>query len=302
MNTNNLDLNLLRVFGAVYATRSVSRAADQLDVTQPAVSQGLARLREALGDPLFLRAAGGVRPTARADQLAETVRDAMQTLENALLRSASFEPQKARRVFRLHMTDIGELRFLPELMTAMHEQAPLARIETQPVPLAELGGALDRGSVDLAFGFLPALKDVHSTRLFSDRYIVLLRHGHPLVTGGGRPLGLRELRQLRFVTVRTHAYTREALRSIDLEHRICLTTEHFMSLPGILGHTDLAVIMPRDIAMALAPARHYAIAEITLPMRQFDVSVHWSRRYDADPANRWLRELAMSLFQNAHKA
>ncbi|MCZ2105105.1 MAG: LysR family transcriptional regulator [Burkholderiales bacterium] len=296
MNTKNLDLNLLRVFDAVYATRSVSRAAEQLDVTQPAVSQGLARLREALGDPLFLRAAGGMRPTARADQLSETVHDAMQALENALLLSATFDPQQARRVFRLHMTDIGEMRFLPELMTAVRKRAPMARIETQPMPLAELGSALDRGSIDLALGFLPSLKDVRSMRLFSDRYIVLLRRGHPLLAGNGRPMGLPELRQLEFATVRTHAYTREALRSVELEHRVRLTAEHFMCLPGVLRHTDLAVIMPRDIAMALAPPRHYTIAEITLPMRQFDVSIHWSRRYDADPANRWLRELAMTLF------
>lgn len=296
MNFRDLDLNLLRLFGAVYATRSVSRAAEMLDVTQPAVSQGLARLRAALNDPLFLRAGGGMQPTARADQLAEDVHDAMQMLETALRRSATFEPRQTRRVFRLHMTDIGEMRFLPELMAAMREQAPLARLETLPVPLAELASALDRGRIDLAFGFLPSLKDVRSTRLFPDRYIVLLRRGHPLVKRADRPIGLDELARMDFVTVRTHAYTREALRSIDLEHRIRLTTEHFMGLTGVLHGTDLAVIMPRNIADTLAPARHYTIAEMALPMRKFDVSIHWSRRYDADPANRWLRQLALSLF------
>ena len=296
MNIKALDLNLLRLFAAIYATRSVSRAANQLDVTQPAVSQGLARLREALGDPLFLRGAGGVRPTARADQLADAVHDALQTLESALQQSTTFAPQQSRRVFQLHMTDIGETRFLPELVTALRQQAPLARVETQPIALAELGAALDRGSIDLAFGFLPSLREVRSERLFSDRYIVLLRRGHPLLAGCRRAIGLDELRRLDFAAVRTHAYTREVLRSIDLEERIRVTTEHFMCLPRVLSQSDLAVIMPRNIALAFTPTRELDVIEVALPMREFDVSIHWSRRHDADPANRWLRTLALALF------
>ena len=255
MNIKSIDLNLLRVFDAVHGARSVSRAAELLGVTQPAISQGLARLREVLADPLFIRTGGGVRPTARADQLAATVHGALRALEQAVARSAPFEPQQAQRVFRLHMTDIGESRFLPELVTAVRAQAPQARIETLPQPIEELGAALDRGSIDLAFGFLPALRHARSTRLFSDRYIVLLRQGHPLAPLAGQAMGVEQLRQLDFVAVRTHAYTVEVLHSVGLDARVCLTTEHFMCLPGVLRGSDMAVIMPRNIALAFMSER-----------------------------------------------
>jgi len=297
MHIKSLDLNLLRVFDAIYAARSVSRAAVALDLTQPAVSQGLTRLRNLIGDPLFVRASGGVAPTPHADRLAGPVREALRALENAVLQSARFDPQRSDKVFRLHMTDIGEGRFLPGLITAMRRLAPNTRIESLPVPPAEIGPALDHGRIDLAFGYLPALRDTRNVRLFPDRYIILVRRGHPLAAGRPRrPIRLSDLQALDFITVRTHAYTRNALQALGLEHRIRMTTEHFMGLPSIIQVTDLAVIMPRNIALSFAPPEGHTIIEAAFPMREFDVSLHWSRRYDADPSNRWLRKLVLDLY------
>uniref|UniRef100_UPI00333F9DCD LysR family transcriptional regulator n=1 Tax=Castellaniella defragrans TaxID=75697 RepID=UPI00333F9DCD len=300
MNIKNLDLNLLRVFNAIYMARSVSRAATALDLTQPAVSQGLARLRNLIGDPLFIRASGGVAPTPHADRLAGPVREALWALENAVLQSTRFDPEHSDKTFHLHMTDIGEGRFLPELITAIRRRAPNVRIETLRVPTDEIGQALDHGRIDLAFGYLPVLKDTCCAHLLPDRYIVLLRRGHPLAARRTRkPIPLSDLQALDFVTVRTHAYTRDALRVLDLEHRIWLTTGHFMGLPGIIQATDLAAIMPRNIALSFAPIKRHIIIEADLPMRHFDVSLHWSRRYDADPANLWLRKLTLALYNHA---
>jgi DNA-binding transcriptional LysR family regulator len=174
MHLKNIDLNLLRLFDAVYRHRSVSRAAESLDLTQPAASHGLTRLRTLVHDPLFVRTPGGVRPTPEADRLADPVRHALRTIEEALSASRAFEPLQSGRTFRLHMSDIGEGRFVPDLMVVLREQAPGVRIETLPLPRGEITAALDSGRIDFAIGFLPMVKDTRSVELLRDRYIVLL--------------------------------------------------------------------------------------------------------------------------------
>jgi DNA-binding transcriptional LysR family regulator len=297
VHLKDIDLNLLRVFDAVYRAGSVSRAAELLDLTQPAASQGLTRLRALVHDPLFVRAPGGVRPTPKAQRLAEPIRQALATLEEALGESRGFDPAQSRRAFRIHMSDIGEGRFLPELMVALREQAPGVRIETLPLPPAEIAGALDTGRIDLAFGFLPTVKDTQRLQLLKDRYIVLLRKGHPFTRGKRGPKQLlADLRQLEFVAVRTHADTLRILQLLKLEDRLRLTTEHFMVLPSIVKATDLAVVMPRNIARGFEGG--YAIVEPDFPLRDFTVALHWSKRFEGDPGNRWLRGVIEGLFRS----
>jgi len=297
MHIDKIDLNLLRVFDAVYRERSVSRAAEALGLTQPAVSHGLTRLRLLLADALFTRAAGGVAPTPRAERLASAVRSAMATLQEALVEPERFDPLASRKIFRIHMSDIGEGRFLPPLMARLGALAPGVRLQTLPLPAAEIGPALDSGRLDFAFGFLPAVRDTQRAHLLSDRYIVMVREGHPLAARrrGGKAL-LQALQKAEFVAVRTHADTLRILQLLNLEERVRLTTEHFMVLPAIVRATDLAVVMPRNIAQGFAQAGGYALIEPVFPLRDFSVALHWSRRFESDAANRWLRETIMALF------
>jgi DNA-binding transcriptional LysR family regulator len=299
MHINDIDLNLLRLFDAVYRTRNVSRAAELLDLTQPAASQGLTRLRALIHDPLFMRAGGGVQPTPKANRLADPIRLALVTIEQALSESAGFEPLQSRRSFRIHMSDIGEGRFLPELMVMLRERAPNVRLETMPLPRAEITDALDSGRIDLAFGFLPMVKDTQRVQLLKDRYIVLLRKGHPFTRKRrtGQAL-LEDLKLLEFVSVRTHADTLRILQLLNLEDRLRLTTEHFMVLPSIVKATDLAVVMPRNIAQGFAGEGGYAIVEPPFTLRDFAVSLHWSKRFESDPGNRWLRQAILELFKS----
>jgi DNA-binding transcriptional LysR family regulator len=294
MHLRDVDLNLLRLFDAVYRTGNVSRAAEQLGLTQPAASQGLSRLRALIHDPLFVRGAGGVQPTPKAQRLAEPVREALATLERALGETAGFEPAQSRRTFRLHMSDIGEGRFLPELLAALREQAPGVRIETLPVAREQIMGALDAGRIDFAFGFLPMVKETQRAQLLKDRYVVLLRAGHPFLhrrRTGARLLAA--LAELEFVAVRSHADTLRIVQQLQLEDRLRLVTEHFLVLPSIVQATDLAAIMPRNIALGFAGT---VTVEPAFPQRDFQVALHWSRRFEADPGNRWLRELVVGLF------
>src|SRR4051812_2307586 len=296
MHIKELDLNLLRLFDAVYRTRNVSRAAELLDLTQPAASQGLTRLRTLVQDPLFMRGAGGVQPTPKAQRLAEPVRQALATLEQALAETAGFEPAQASRSFDIHMSDIGESRFLPQLMVTLREQAPGVQIETRPLPREQITEALDAGRIDFAFGFLPMVKDTQRLQLLKDRYVVLLRAGHPFARKRrtGKAL-LEALRELEFVGVRSHADTLRIVQQLRLESRLRLVTEHFMVLPAIVAATDLAAVMPRNIARGFEGG--YAIVEPEFPQRDFVVSLHWSKRFESDPGNRWLRAVIEKLFK-----
>lgn len=299
MHINEIDLNLLRLFDAVYRLRNVSRAAVALNLTQPAASHGLGRLRLLLNDALFERQAGGVKPTPRAERLAGAVRQALTTLQTALDEPTAFDPATSSHIFRLHASDMGEARLLPDLMQAVHVQAPGVRVQTFPIPRNEISAALDEGRIDFAFGFLPMVKDTRRVQLLSDSYAVLLRAGHPFVATAKRKKGqalLAALRELEFVAGRTHADTLRILQELKLEDRIRLTAEHFLALPAIVAATDLAVIMPRDIAKTFVATGGHTLIEPPFPRRDFTVSLHWSRRFEADPAKRWLRELLVGLF------
>ena len=299
MHVNDIDLNLLRLFDAVFRARSVSRAADALDMTQPATSQGLTRLRALLHDPLFIRAPGGVMPTPKAQRLAEPVRRALAAIEQALSESAGFDPAQSRRTFHLHMSDSGEMRFLPALMAAVREQAPHVRLETRRLPREQITEALDSGRIDFAFGFLPTVKDTRRVELIHDHYVVLLREDHPFAKRRWRSAKalLDAMQDLEFVGVRSHAETLRILQSLRAENRLRLVTDHFTVLPSIVRTTDLVAIMPGVIARGFEGG--LAIVEPKFPKRDFTVSLHWSRRFEVDMGNAWLRALAVQSLGNA---
>jgi DNA-binding transcriptional LysR family regulator len=293
MHISELDLNLLRIFDAVYRERNVSRAAESLALSQPAVSQGLGRLRIAMKDALFTRAAGGVAPTANADTLAQAVRQALHLVNEALQNADRFDPASARRTFRIHMSDIGESEFLPGLMHHVRKLAPGVRIETQQLEYAQIENALDTGRIDFAFGYLPGVEKTCSQRLLIERYVVLARADHPLLTA--RP-SRAALARLDYVVVRQHTETAKVLERMALNDNIRLNIPHFMVIPAIVGATDLAVVLPQRIAAKFAQAGRLRIAHPRWGIPDFTVALHWSNRARNDPANQWLRRLTVELF------
>lgn len=296
----HLDLNLLRVFDVIYRTRNVSRASEQLGMSQPSTSQALTRLRLALGDPLFERTRGGVRPTPRANDLARSVQSGLAQLEGGLASHNTFNPGKSTAELRIHLTDIGEARFLPELMSEMRNIAPGIEVRARAWPQSEIGMALDSGDIHLAIGFLPELTTSAHERLLTDKYVVLLRAGHPVAAQlKGKSLTMKKMQQLDLVAVRSHAQTLQMLRAADLDRQVKLTTSTFLALPAIVRNTDLAVLMPRAIAREFLPYEQFLLLETDLPLNIFTVSVHWSRRYEHAPLVQWARQVVSRLFKEA---
>ncbi|MBX3605462.1 MAG: LysR family transcriptional regulator [Piscinibacter sp.] len=292
VHISDFDLNLLRVFQAVHAAGNVSRAAEALGLSQPATSHALARLRRALHDPLFVRAAGGVLPTPRAERFARQVAATLKSLELALHESDRFDPAGSERRFVVHMSDIGADEFLPLLMARLRGDAPGVRLEALQLDPAAIAPALEEGRIDLAFGYLPALTGTEQMHLLDERYVVLLRRGHPLAAG------LRDraaLQQLDFILVASHAEPARALHVLGLESRIRLTLPHFMVAPSILASSDLAVVVPLRPALRFAARHDLQVVEPDLGLPPFAVSCHWTWRARHDSGHRWLREQVAGL-------
>lgn len=291
MNIADTDLNLLQAFHAVHATRSVTRAAEQLGVSQPTVSHALRRLRVLFEDALFVRVQGGMAPTAKAERLAVAVGHAFSTLESAIRETESYDPARSERTFRLHMSDIGETIFLPPLVAALARVAPRVKLEVQQLTGAEIRPALESGRIDLALGYIPEL-DVERRFLLHERYVVLMREAHPLAR---RAPTRSLLARLDYVLVRSHPATERALRALGLGDRVRLTLPHFMVLPRIIADTDLAVVLPSRLATVFRRMGHYVVWQPRAGLPRFDVSVHWYWRYADEPGNRWLRERIVEL-------
>lgn len=308
LDPTRLDLNLLRVFEAVHRTRSVSRAAELLGMSQPAASSAIARLRRELRDPLFARAHHGVRPTPTADRLALAVGQALALLDDALGDSLRFEPARSRRHFRLHLSDIGEARFLPALMADLGQRAPGVTVDCRVVEPERIAGLLDSGELDFAFGYLPSLKAggaAQPTRawpLVEDHYTLLLRRGHPvqaaLAHTRGDDAALREvLAGLGYGVVRSHSETLAVLHSLDLSGRVRLSASHFLALPAIVQRSDLGVVMPAELAREWVRAGDFVQQELPGHWPRFVVSLHASRRRAPDAAQAWLGERLRALFE-----
>src|SRR5437773_7083932 len=183
MNVQDVDLNLLRVFDSVLAERGVTPAAARLGLTQPAVSNALARLRKVFGDALFVRTPSGMDPTPFARELAEPVRQALALLESALAHGPGFDPATSTRAFRFYMSDLGQIEFLPPLVERVQRVAAGVRLEAVALEVEDIAAALAAGSLDLAVGFLPGLgPPIRRRALFRDPYLCLMRADHPITS------------------------------------------------------------------------------------------------------------------------
>jgi len=269
-------------------------------MSQPATSQALTRLRLALGDHLFERTPGGVRPTPRAERLAQPVQAGLALLEAGLADEDAFDPGTSSAQLRLHLTDIGEAGFLPPLISAVRRAAPGMQVKASTWPKEHIVHALDNGLIHFAIGFLPEIVDTVKVDLFPARYVLVMRSDHPLADAlGRRTLDMEQLRRLDLISVQSHARTRRILQSLNLENRIRLETSTFLALPSIVRQTDLAVLMPKAIAIDFEPTKRFRIVEVRLPAGDFTVALHWSRRHEHLPMLRWARELLIGLFGSA---
>jgi DNA-binding transcriptional LysR family regulator len=298
MELSDVDLNLLLLFQRLMQERRVATVAEQMNMSQPGVSNALAKLRRRLGDPLFVRGPRGVVPTPFALRLAEPVSQALATLHAALNPVTGFDPLRAMRTMTIGMTDIGEVVFLPALIERLSRVAPGVALNTVRDTSVNLSNEMADGRVDLAIGLLPQLKGgFYQRRLFDQRYVCLFRCGHPLEDAPLTLAAWREAEHLVVVSAGTgHGQVDEWLKRRGVRRQVRLTVPHFMSVGYILQRTNLIATVPERLALQLATPFSLSLRALPMTLPAAPIHLLWHTRVQHDEGNRWLREVVIDLF------
>ena len=290
-----LDLNLLKTFDALMDERSVTRAAARLALTQPAVSGMLVRLREAFGDPLFVRSSRGVLPTARAEALAPTVRQVLLEVA-AMLQPLSFDPARATLTMTVAATDYALRVIVLPWLAVLRAQAPGLCVAVQPVDDLHVAAQLERGEVDLALTTPEAAPpSVHARPLFDERYVCVARAGHPAMAAGALTLDAFCALDQALVSYGGSPFegvTDRALAALGRQRRVVASVGSFLMLPELLRRTDLIALAParliegeRDLVSCVPP----------LAVPGFTKLAVWHERRHRDAGQRWARERLFEL-------
>lgn len=303
VNFRTLDLNLLRVFDEVMSERSLTRAARNLSITQPAVSNALRRLRESLGDELLRRAGPGVEPTPRAIALWPVVRDTLRQLEHALV-PAAFDPLLADHSFSLAMSDATAAQVIPGTMRTLRQEAPGLSLRVVPLTTRDPRRLLEEESIDMALGYFPAvMADLTARaqagetlpfathRLYLGQYVCVMRADHPLTQG---VLSLDAFCQARHLLVsfsgQPWGFVDEALATLGRERRIALTLNQFFTAGRVVAESDLLTVMPRRFFQTMGMEKGLVERELPMNVPLVHVDALWHRRQQGGPAHRWLRD------------
>lgn len=308
LNLRTFDLNLLKVFDAVMAERSLTRAAHHLALTQPAVSNALRRLREALGDELLIRKGRGLEPTARALELWPAVQDALQRLQNSLSPSM-FDPATASTAFVLTMADATAAELMPGLVDVITRDAPGVSLRVVPLTTRDPRRLLDEGQADLAIGHFPAvLSDLTARaqsgeqvsylhrRLFAGDYVCVMRKDHPLAQG---PLTLERYCAARHMLVsfsgRAFGFIDEALSLLHRTRPVVLTVNQFFTAGKVVAHSDLLTVLPRHFVNVTGFENQLVQRELPFAVAPIQVDALWHQRQDGSSAHAWLRTQVIAL-------
>lgn len=290
VNFRQIDLNLLATLDVLLSELNVTRAAQRLNLSQPSVSVQLARLREVFGDPLLLPGPRGMLPTARAIELREPLRQALEALESAVSTSSTFEPMLADNTWRIAATDYTETAVVLPILNRLRSAAPGTRLAILELNPSRILRQAEQGDVDLIFhlreGSPPSL---HQRLLFTERYVLAGRLNHPALT---RPLTLAQFCKLEHVIVSPegggfHAMSDEVLAKRGLRRKVVLSVPHFLFMLDALANSDLVAVLPERLVKNIATLQVIA-PPIALP--GFDMLMLWHERQHRDPAHQWLRE------------
>ena len=303
MNFRHLDLNLLRVLVAVYRTGSVTAAGRQLALSQPATSNALARLRKFFGDELFVRSPSGLHPTRTAQRIAPAVIAQLQALESTVLSTETFDAQSSSAHWRLSLSDLGEILFLPALAQALRKESPHSHVSNVAVAATQVSEALEAREIDVAIGILqPLHSGIDSESLFQERFVAITgADWKPAVGRLERALTADQLAGAALAvaapTATIHGDVELMLKQLKLIDRAVLRTRHYGALPELVTRTDLLAIVPLMYAETLASRYDVRVWELPGVAIRYDVRMLWHRSATSDAAHSWLRAVLRRLFR-----
>lgn len=311
-NFRTLDLNLLRVFDEVMAERSLTRAARNLSLTQPAVSNALRRLRETLGDELVQRSGQGMAPTARALAIWPAVREALRQLQESLIPN-EFVPARAGLTFVLAMADATAASLIPGLNDILEQEAPGVALRVVPLTTRDPRKMLDEEACDLATGYFPSVvPDLTAKaqsgepmpflfqRLYEDEYVCVMRKDHPLASG---PFTLNRYCAARHMLVsfsgRPYGFVDESLAALGRERRVVLTVNQFFTAGRVVASSNLLTVLPRHFVQVTGMSGQLTLRSLPFAVSPVHVDALWHRRSQQRSAHVWLRQAVVRAAANA---
>ena len=297
MNLSKVDLNLFIVFDAIYTEANLTRAGQIVGITQPAVSNALARLRETFNDPLFVRTAQGMVPTPMAQNIITPVRSALQLLRVSVQESRSFVPEQATKTYRISMTDLTEAVILPHLASRIRRMAPNINIDSFLVKRRETTKELAAGRLEFAIDApLNTDTQVRHVKLFEDHHVCVMRPGHPLAKKERITLDDYLAQSHIHISSRRNGlgHVDLALGKMGLQRRVVLRSQHYQMAPLVMESTDMVMTVHERFA------KRHNLHAVALPIDDvppIETHLFWHESTDQDPANRWMREQIIELSQ-----
>lgn len=293
------DLNLLPVLLVMMEERNVTRAAERLGITQPALSNALNRLRDTLNDPLFIRERYGMRPTPKAEQLAQVVSVALSSIDNVILGQQNFDPLQATRLFTLAPNSYVEFIMMPAIVARLRVCAPGIRLRLTPFGNDVTETGVISGNTDMVLGRIVDPPDnLVVQHLMNEGLACVVRADHPLV---GDTLSADLYEQLRHVNVlppgRMRAGLYQALEQRGLRRQVAVSVTHFLAVPEMIAVTDYCATLPHLICQHLSRDTRLRIVPAPVDLGTFPVEMGWHARYRDDPAHRWFRSLMVETAQ-----
>jgi DNA-binding transcriptional LysR family regulator len=280
---------------------SLTRAARQLGVTQPALSKTLAQLRRYFDDPLFVRAGFRMEPTPKALQLHASIRIILDRAASLRSESAVFEPRTSHRTFNFCVVDAGLLKLLPPLVERLLTEAPNVRFQVLQPEAAYLERRLESGELDFAMGSFPSMpKSIRRQPLWVERYVSVVRCDHPRLTA--QPT-MRAFVAEKHVVVslagsgHNHQIIQRALEAAIPRENIVCKVPIFIGAAVLAKHTDAVATLPASVATVLAKDLDLQIITPPIKLPRIDIFQYWHERFHRDPGNQWIRSVFRTLFR-----
>lgn len=310
MNLNRIDLNLLVYLDVLLRERNVTQAANQLSLSQPAMSNGLKRLRDLFGDPLLVRTSEGMAPTERALELEPIIRDVLANIDRAVQTKAEFDPATHTRVFRIMASDYAESTLLPYVLDQLRELAPGITLDIMtPSDVSFLD--VERGKVDMVINRFDAMpQSFHQTHLWDDTFSCLLSPNNPVLadfsldnylkanhiwvskTGMGVGVGVNpdDVQRLGWVDL--------ALNRLGKKRQIRVFTRHYQAAMTLAEQNDLIVTLPTRAALLKSNNPRVVLRQPPLKIPPLELKMAWSPLLQHNPGNQWLRRLIAETARN----
>lgn len=302
----DVDLNLLKVFAAVYHHGQVTAAAQQLDMTPSAVSNALARLRKHCGDTLFVRTQRGVVPTPYATKLSHVVIDGLKTLDIALRNDEVFNPARSEMTFRVNVADVGQMLMIGSVLERVRDDAPLLGIRTVDLPVPEVEDALMRGDVHFAVGHLVSMgKSLFRRKLVSEDFVCIVSQTNKRLRNRLTLDDFLAATHVRYSPVavslsRINVELDALFRKHGRRQRIALEAAHAFGLSSIVAGSDYVLTVPSRLAAHYARLNPIVIHPMPVQLPTFDISLYWHERDQRDPAHQWFRSKFVEVVKAAN--